>query len=129
FRAAHSLKGMSATMGFPQVAALTHRMEDVFEVLRSRTDALPRTTTDVLFECLDALSGAIDSIDGTGSEQLDPTPLIARLSGLVEDEEDAAPHAAEPVAAATLPRHVRDSLREARVLHVSLPLHDETMLP
>ena len=42
FRAAHSLKGMSATMGFAQVAALTHRMEDVFEVLRGRPDGLPR---------------------------------------------------------------------------------------
>ena len=36
FRIAHSLKGMSATMGFAQMAALTHKMEDVFEMLRGR---------------------------------------------------------------------------------------------
>jgi two-component system, chemotaxis family, sensor kinase CheA len=129
FRAAHSLKGMSATMGFPQVAALTHRMEDVFEVLRSRTDALPRTTTDVLFECLDALSGAIDSIDGSGSEQLDPAPLIARLSGLVEDDADAATEPAQPAPAAGLPDNVRAGLGDARVLHVSVTLQDDTMMP
>ena len=33
FRIAHSLKGMSATMGFAAIAALTHAMEDVFELL------------------------------------------------------------------------------------------------
>ena len=37
FRIAHSLKGMSATMGFDGMAALTHEMEDVFELLRQRT--------------------------------------------------------------------------------------------
>ena len=37
FRIAHSLKGMSATMGFAGMAALTHEMEDVFELLRQRT--------------------------------------------------------------------------------------------
>jgi two-component system chemotaxis sensor kinase CheA len=34
FRIAHSLKGMSATMGFGEIAALTHEMENVFELLR-----------------------------------------------------------------------------------------------
>ena len=36
FRIAHSMKGMSATMGFAGMAALTHEMEDVFELLRQR---------------------------------------------------------------------------------------------
>ena len=40
FRIAHSLKGMSATMGFAGMAALTHEMEDVFELLRQRRDGL-----------------------------------------------------------------------------------------
>ena len=30
FRSAHSMKGMSATMGFAGMAELTHAMEDVF---------------------------------------------------------------------------------------------------
>ena len=40
FRIAHSLKGMSATMGFAQIAELTHHMEEVFELLRQRGDIL-----------------------------------------------------------------------------------------
>ena len=42
FRIAHSMKGMAATMGFDGMAALTHEMEDVFELLRRRTDGLGR---------------------------------------------------------------------------------------
>src|SRR6185312_15938224 len=66
FRIAHSMKGMSATMGFEGMAALTHEMEDVFELLRQRSDGLGREAVDVLLECLDALSAAVDAIESTG---------------------------------------------------------------
>ena len=61
FRIAHSMKGMSATMGFAGMAALTHEMEDVFELLRQRTGGLERAAIDVLFDSLDALSAAVGS--------------------------------------------------------------------
>src|SRR4029077_11941761 len=59
FRIAHSLKGMSGTMGFARMAALTHTMEDVFETLRGRTGGLERRVIDILLECLDVLEGAV----------------------------------------------------------------------
>ena len=34
FRNAHTLKGMSATMGYNKIAELTHEMEDVLDLLR-----------------------------------------------------------------------------------------------
>src|SRR3954462_846475 len=85
FRIAHSLKGMSATMGFAGMAALTHEMEDVFELLRQRKGGLERVAVDVLFECLDALSAAVESIDATGAEEIHPEALIESLRGLVRD--------------------------------------------
>jgi two-component system chemotaxis sensor kinase CheA len=128
FRSAHSLKGMSATMGFGQIAALTHKMEDVFEVLRGRPLGVPRSTTDVLFECLDALSAAIESIDTAGAENLEPTALIVRLAGLI----DAAPADAgnEPAAVAVaLPQQVFDAHAAGRLLHVAVQLDAATMMP
>src|SRR5919199_5941859 len=74
FRIAHSLKGMAATMGFEGMATLTHKMEDVFELLRQRTDGLGREAVDVLLECLDALSAAVDAIEATGAEAIEPAP-------------------------------------------------------
>jgi two-component system, chemotaxis family, sensor kinase CheA len=83
FRAAHSLKGMSATMGFAAMAELTHEMEDVFELLRQRSGGLSREAIDVLLACLDALTASTDSIEAGDGENLDPAPLTERLKGLV----------------------------------------------
>src|ERR1051325_3464548 len=77
FRIAHSLKGMSATMGFAGMAALAHEMEDVFELLRQRKGGLERAAVDVLLECLDALEAATDAIESSGAEEITPEPLIA----------------------------------------------------
>jgi two-component system chemotaxis sensor kinase CheA len=83
FRIAHSMKGMSATMGFGAMAALTHQMEDVFELLRQRRGGLDREAIDVLLASLDAMEANVDAIESTNEEALDPTELIERLKGLV----------------------------------------------
>jgi two-component system chemotaxis sensor kinase CheA len=83
FRGAHSLKAISAALGFAAMAALTHEMENVFELLRQRRGGLEREVVDVLLECLDVLSAALDAIDATGEERLEPAALIERLGGLV----------------------------------------------
>ncbi len=83
FRVAHSVKGMAATMGFEQVAALTHAMEDVFALLRERTGGLERAAIDVLFDCMDMLSKMVEEIAADGASKTDPEPLIGALKGLV----------------------------------------------
>jgi two-component system chemotaxis sensor kinase CheA len=101
FRIAHSLKGMAATMGFEGMATLTHKMEDVFELLRQRGPGLTGEVVDVVLACLDALSGAVDAIDADGAESFDPAVLVERLGGLVRgrDDHDAAePEAVVPPA-------------------------------
>src|SRR4051794_16030244 len=100
FRIAHSFKGSSATMGFEGIAALTHRMEDVLELLRQRSGGLSRDAIDVLLECLDALSAAVESIETTGSETLDPAALVERLGDLIRDD---VPQAAAPLEDAMTP--------------------------
>jgi len=86
FRIAHSLKGMSATMGFARIAALTHAMEDVFELLRQRRGGLDRDAIDTLLQCLDALSAAFESIEADGEERLDDAPLVAQLNALIRQQ-------------------------------------------
>jgi len=36
FRLMHTLKGMAATMGFSELSEFAHKIEDVFDPLRSR---------------------------------------------------------------------------------------------
>jgi two-component system chemotaxis sensor kinase CheA len=132
FRIAHSLKGMSGTMGFARMAALTHTMEDVFETLRGRTGELERRVIDVLLECLDALEGAVEAIERDGDEQLDPTALIARLSELVGAAPPAAAAVEAPAAEAAtvaVPEAVAAFNADVPLLHVSVALADDVMMP
>jgi two-component system, chemotaxis family, sensor kinase CheA len=55
FRAAHTLKGMAATMGYDPMVRLTHQIETVLEPIRSGTQTLSTRMIDVLFICLDQL--------------------------------------------------------------------------
>jgi two-component system chemotaxis sensor kinase CheA len=55
FRAAHTLKGMSATMGYGPMARLTHQMEGALDPVRQGKTPLTPALTDALFTCLDLL--------------------------------------------------------------------------
>jgi two-component system, chemotaxis family, sensor kinase CheA len=132
FRIAHSMKGMSATMGFEAMAALTHQMEDVFELLRQRTGGLEREAIDVLLRCLDALSVAVDAIESDGAERLDPAPLVELLRGLVRERtpyQQVARRGGEAVAEA-VPHEVAAALGAGgTVLHARCELTEDVLMP
>src|SRR4051812_36050519 len=127
FRIAHSMMGMSATMGFAHMAALTHQMEDVFELLRRRKGGLERAAIDVLLECLDALSAAIESIDTTGSEAIEPQVLIERLQGLVRER--TPEQQAERIGVAEPPDNLGEMADGRRVVQVSAILSEDVDMP
>ncbi|MGM9571176.1 MAG: Hpt domain-containing protein, partial [bacterium] len=81
FRVAHTLKGMSATMGFTSVAELTHEMENVLDKLRKGEMHSNSDIIDILFQCLDTLEGLITSIAEDG-ELEDTTELTNKLRSL-----------------------------------------------
>ena len=127
FRIAHSLKGMSATMGFAAMAALTHKMEDVFELLRQRAGGLERKAIDVLFACLDALEGAVEAIDATGAEALAAEPLVQRLDTLIRARTPA--QAAARLNGGELPSDLFARANGRRVLRVCVHLDHEAPMP
>ncbi len=55
FRAAHTLKGMSATMGYGPMTRLTHQMESALDPVRQGKAPLTPALSDALFACLDLL--------------------------------------------------------------------------
>jgi two-component system chemotaxis sensor kinase CheA len=128
FRIAHSLKGMSATMGFAAIAALTHKMEDVFELLRQRRGGLERDVIDVLLVCLDALESAVEAIDSTGAEALDPVPLVERLDTLIRARTPAQA-AIRQGADETPPSDLFERADGRRVLRVCVHLEEEAPMP
>jgi two-component system chemotaxis sensor kinase CheA len=130
FRIAHSLKGMSATMGFSAIAELTHVMEDVFEVLRQRADGLHRDAITTVLACLDGLQGAVDSIEQNGSENLDPAALIEQLRALIRER--TPDQELERAGGAIIPDpDVVAAVRAdgGRILYVKVTLDPEVMMP
>ncbi len=115
FRSAHTIKGMSATMGFTSIAELTHEMENVLDLLRKGQLKATPTIIDTLFKCLDTLEQSVESIASNSEAVIDIKPLAAKLAKLASGKGDdadepakkkkpaasaasAAPAAAEPVA-------------------------------
>ena len=130
FRAAHSLKGMSATMGFERMAALTHQMEDVFELLRQRSGGLPRDAINVLLECLDALEATVEKIDETGQEDLDPATLIEALKGLVRARSpEQEVHRVGGSAPLPPPEVVAERAGGRRIVRVEVELTEDCAMP
>ncbi len=127
FRIAHSMKGMSATMGFAGMAALTHEMEDVFELLRQRRGGLERAAIDVLLQCLDALEASVDAIDTTGSELINPAPLIERLKVLIRDDAAEEAEAAETTFEA--PTDLGEMAQGRRVVQVHATFNEDVSMP
>lgn len=80
FRIAHTLKGMSATMGFEVIASLTHKMENILDGIRGQKLYAEQEIVDILFEGLDILEEQIKSIESGGKEKsIDITDIIKRL--------------------------------------------------
>ena len=80
FRAAHTLKGMSASMGFMQMERLCHKMEDVFHCIRSGEIDISPELTDILLACTDRIEEMIDDIEGGGdSSSIDEDDLVQKL--------------------------------------------------
>ncbi len=85
FRAAHSMKGMSASMGFEGMERLCHAMEDIFQLIRS--DALApaaEAPIDLLLRCTDQIETLLDDIEGGGEGSLPQTQdLLTALAGFL----------------------------------------------
>lgn len=62
FRAAHTLKGMSATMGFNVMSKLTHKMEDIFDLFKSAKLKVTSDHISLIFRCLDKLTELLDGL-------------------------------------------------------------------
>jgi two-component system chemotaxis sensor kinase CheA len=75
FRAAHTIKGNSATMEYHKVAGLAHNMENLLDRIRNKEMTIDKEIMDVLFEGFDAMESMIDAI-ANDEEAIDPKNII-----------------------------------------------------
>lgn len=99
-RAAHTLKGAAAMVGFADVTALAHRMEDILDLYFEGKRTANPEEIDLLLTATDAIE---DAVSGRGNPA-SYTALFARFDLLlavpVEPTTDDAPETDEPIVVA-----------------------------
>ncbi|MDN2453734.1 chemotaxis protein CheA [Lactobacillus sp. UCMA15818] len=84
FRAAHTLKGMSATMGYDVMTKLTHKMENLFDFFKSGKLKVTSEYISLIFECLDKLSQLVEDL--RNDQELSEDQISELLKKLIDVE-------------------------------------------
>lgn len=103
FRAAHTLKGMSATMGFEKIAHLTHEMENLLDKLRNNQLAVTPPVIDLIFETFDILRTLVDDSINQTESTVNLSEISAKLSAMANGQVPAAAAPAAPAVQAPPP--------------------------
>ncbi|WP_102028237.1 chemotaxis protein CheA [Salirhabdus sp. Marseille-P4669] len=99
FRSAHTLKGMSATMGYSDLAELTHKMENVLDEVRNENIKVTTSMLDVVFEAVEHLETIVEDVSQGGSGKKDVIGVVEKLKQISNGEEiteSTTPNQAEP---------------------------------
>ncbi|MCM3787551.1 chemotaxis protein CheA [Domibacillus indicus] len=105
FRSAHTLKGMSATMGYEDLANLTHKLENVLDAIRNHQLSVSLEIMDTVFSSVDDLEAMVEDIAAGGDGKRDVSTIVEKLLIIEQGEAAAAveapeaPTASQPAAA------------------------------
>ncbi len=103
FREAHSLKGMSASMGYDDLAKISHRMEDFLDGYRKGEGAPDRAAVDLLFEGVDLLRHGVESLAAGSPPGVSAPPFLEKLSTYRFTPAEAPPEPVGPAPAESPP--------------------------
>ena len=82
FRSAHTLKGMSATMGYQDLSNLTHKMENVLDAVRNEKVTVDEGILDVVFDSVDDLEAMVIDISEGGSGERNVERVVELLKNI-----------------------------------------------
>ncbi|KPB04384.1 chemotaxis protein CheA [Bacillus sp. CHD6a] len=91
FRSAHTLKGMSATMGYEDLASLTHQMENVLDLIRNAKLTVTTNLLDIVFRSVEYLEEMVLSISEGGDGKKDVSEVVSLLVKIEKGEECSLP--------------------------------------
>ncbi|OPX30470.1 MAG: hypothetical protein B1H08_01655 [Candidatus Omnitrophica bacterium 4484_171] len=89
FRLIHTLKGMAATMGFNDLAEFAHKIEDIFDSLRSGRSSADPNLMDIIFSCVDAIGTMLEDLHNKRKSSIVVSEYINRLEDFMSEEEHA----------------------------------------
>ncbi len=111
FRAAHTLKGMAATMGYNTMTQLTHSMENVFEQFKDGSLKITGDNITLIFSCLDKLSEIVEDLRDNIEKDYDISDLLASLEAVSSGGEEKTEEKAGEDFTTIAPGQLDDTLR------------------
>lgn len=88
FRAAHTLKGSSAAMGFEEMKQLTHEMEHILDQVRNHRLGVTNAMINLLFKCLDHLRILKEEFVAGAGISTEISPIVNELQRFSGDSKD-----------------------------------------
>lgn len=99
FRAAHSIKGGSATFGFSEVAKFTHVLETLLDEMRANRIKPTPESVEVLLQSVDCLREMLSAVkNGSGLDQPRINDLHGKLEQLLHTTPAVEPGSEPPTA-------------------------------
>ncbi|CAG0966650.1 partial two-component system, chemotaxis family, sensor kinase CheA, partial [Methanosarcinales archaeon] len=123
FRAAHTLKGMSATMGYTNIKELTHNMENLMDRVRKNEIKLDSSAIDILFECLDTLEKMVETPEK--SSEIDISSLIGKIS---KNDHVSVPLKDEQIVQTNASVNSQKKSETGNIYEITVTLHESCML-
>jgi two-component system, chemotaxis family, sensor kinase CheA len=84
FRAAHTIKGMAATLNYDPIQHLSHKTEDTLDLIRQHQITVDSDVVDLIFDCFDGIEAMVEDIAVNDSTEFEITPLIDQLEQYLE---------------------------------------------
>lgn len=79
FRVVHNIKGAADFVGLAQIKTLSHRLEDLLDLLRSGRHETTAVISDLVFRSVDELRAMIASLTPAGEQNRELTELVSTL--------------------------------------------------
>ncbi len=96
FRSAHTLKGMSSTMGYERVANLTHEMESALDLVRGGKKESNQLLLDTMFIAMEQMEDMIADIESGGQgANVDVSETVAAFQSFIGGKEVAVEKTSE----------------------------------
>src|SRR3972149_9994704 len=85
FRAAHTLKGLSAMLGLGGINALTHKVENIFDAARGGELRITSHVVDVTFQSFDRLHVMVERLKQGEHHAIDCRPVLDQIQSILEE--------------------------------------------
>ena len=86
FRAAHTLKGGSATVEMMELSHFTHTVEDVLDEIRSDRLKVDEAVVDVLLTSIDVIKAMLEARSNGSVYQENVSPIVEKIKSFIPEK-------------------------------------------